>query len=130
VGRVVWAVAAFIVALGSKEASLALLAAPLLMYLSIRPVGSAVRALVATLIFGMAGAVFLAWYARQAFGSNGALMLDPLRSTADYLTRGPGRALLLLASWILQSNPFLSYFRDWMSPGRLFLAASGVVAVI
>ncbi len=132
--RLLLAVLAYLVGLGSKEVVLGMVLAPPLMFwaLSSRRPGDPAfrrRGAAATIAFGLVAAAFLAYYATGSYASNGAMMLDPLRATRDYLARMPGRSMLLLVSWVIQINPFLLYSHEQQAIAKYWLILAGIPAL-
>lgn len=70
------------------------------------------RATTATAVLAGIGLVWLALYAAGGFGSNAIVMLDPLHTPLDYLKALPGRAVLLLSTWVIPVNPFMFQFHQ------------------
>jgi hypothetical protein len=130
--RLAAAVAGYLVALGSKEVALGFVVAPPLLWWAlrgredVRRDAGRYRGLAATAAYAIVAAGFLVFYAAGSYASNGAMMLDPLRAPADYLSRAPGRAMLLLISWVIQINPFLFYFHIQQTIAKWWALAIGI----
>lgn len=117
-------------AIASKEASLPLAAAPVVLWLLHRQDRTAARrGLIASALFVVIAVGFFKFYSSSGYGSNSSMMLDPIRDPADFLVRGAGRTVLMLASWWLPANPFPTYFRETFHPARYALGAVGVVVL-
>jgi hypothetical protein len=98
----------FMIGLGAKEAVLPVAAGPIVLLLRWRDQPAARRcALVAAILWISIGLAWLAWYARNGYGSNAAAMLDPMKDTSGYIRLAPWRILLLLCTWVVVINPFL-----------------------
>ncbi|HWL92848.1 MAG TPA: glycosyltransferase family 87 protein, partial [Phycisphaerae bacterium] len=129
---------AFAISLGTKEATLAMVFAPLLLAYGrgtqrkqpppyAAAPGSGKRAIVLSLIWTGVGLAWLAFYARGGYGSNAAVMLEPMRDPMRYLAALPGRALTLLVSLLIPINPFLFYLRSSYGIGLYGFLAIGLL---
>lgn len=116
--------ACFVLALGTKESCLLMIAAPILFVFFCRgtePESRRERLLRAATLSGawaLVGATWLYHYLKSGYGSNALLMLNPGSEPLVYLAEFPIRAMALLTSMALPINPFLFYLfesgRQWM----------------
>jgi len=117
--RAAAATAIFTLALGAKESALPAAIWPLCVYLVARErPGAGRRAAVLTAVLAIPAIAMLALYIRGGYGSNTVLILDPIRAPGEYLAALPGRALLMLCTFVEPFNPFLCYLRP---RGRIWL---------
>jgi hypothetical protein len=114
-GLLVLGLAAFILGLSAKESVVPAAVLPLCFGRVFRgQAGAMRRALTATAACTAAGLAWLAYYGLHGYGSNALPILDPLRAPLEYLAALPGRAILLLSTWVIPLNPFLFLLhRDW-----------------
>jgi hypothetical protein len=117
-------------ALGVKESALPVAMAPLLIGFILRQEGAPRRARIGSFVLLVIGLAWLAVYARGGYGSNCAIMLDPLRAPAQYLSQLPVRAAVLLSTWLVPINPFLVYLRAFGRPWVWAFAGVGVIAAL
>lgn len=90
------------------------------------------RAALLLAALGAMSAALVVFYGRARYGSNGSMLLDPIGHPLEYLSRMPGRALLLLGSWLAPVNPQWFDLYTWMWPlAAAFMvgAAIGLIAV-
>ena len=108
-------VLSFAVGLGSKEAALPTCVLPLAMLPLIFKKEAAERkvflkrTVIATAPLLAVALGFVAYYAQHHYGSNGLIMINPLRDPLKYLQLMPLYSLMLLSGWILQTNPIYTY---------------------
>lgn len=128
--RVIVGLLLFVGSLFSKEAALPAAVLPLCFCIVFRDrAGAMRRALITGGVYLAAGIVWLGFYAIRGYGSNALLMLDPLHAPLEYLSALPGRAIVLLSSWIIPFNPFLFWFNhDWHAGAYLY-GTIGVVSL-
>ncbi|MFH1419515.1 MAG: hypothetical protein ABII12_14665 [Planctomycetota bacterium] len=131
-GRLVLAAMLFVPALFSKEAALPAAVMPLCFWVSARrQPGVNRRAMVCTGMLVLCGLLWLAYYSRGGYGSNAALILDPLRAPLDYLATAPWRAVLLLSTWIIPASPFVFRLHPgWLSGLYVYGAIGGAILVL
>ncbi len=102
----------YALALGSKEACLALAVIPVFFLLKPGDMRFSIRR-----IFGLSailttiGLVWLGFYVGMGYGSNSVVMLNPISAPLDYLSAAPGRIVLLLSSLMIPVSPFILYLR-------------------
>lgn len=125
-------VALFGLGLGAKEATLPVVASAVCFWLAFRGrQGVALRAVVCGSLMAAVALAWLGHYASHGYGSNALPMLDPLRAPAEYLLALPGRAILLLTTWVIPVNPFMFLLhRDWGWLRYVHGAAGGAILVI
>ena len=112
----------------SKEAVLPVAALPLCLWIVFRGVpGAGRRTAISTTCFVFLALTWLAYYVVGGFGSNALMMQDPLHTPWEYLAALPGRAVLLLSTWLIPVNPFLFRFHHGWSA---YLTVYGVVGAI
>jgi len=133
-GRVVGLGAAtvlFVLALCAKEAALGAAALPLCLWPAFRSrFGAGRRTLICGGLLGTVALVWLAYYAANGYGSNALPMLEPLRSPGEYLHALPGRAVVLLSSWLIPVNPFLFLLHHEWGGLLYFYGAVGGLALV
>jgi hypothetical protein len=120
----------------SKEAVLPLVILPLcfLFVFRGRP-RVARRTVAATAALAACGLAWLVYYASSGSGSNALPMLDPIHAPRQYLAALPGRAIILLSTWIIPINPFLlqlhhewgRYLPEYGAVGGCFLLLLAVM---
>lgn len=88
------------------------------------------RAISASVILTSIGLVWLYFYSQGNYGSNTAVMLDPIQRTGEYLLGLPGRSLILLTALAVPINPFIFYFRPYGVVGLYLFCALGVVLIL
>lgn len=111
-GRAALSAACYAMALGSKEACLALAAIPLSFW--IMPEESRFskqRILALSALLTSLGLIWLGSYVVHDYGSNSVVMLNPVSDPLEYLSALPGRLLLLLSSLMIPVSPFIFYLR-------------------
>ncbi len=130
VWRVLVGVALYAVGLCTKEVVLPAAVLPLCFGLAIggRP-GSWRRTFVSVGALAVVGAVWFGCYVSGGYGSNAVLMQDPVHMPLDYLAALPGRAVLLLSTWLIPVNPFLFRFHPEWSGALPVYAAVGAAAL-
>jgi hypothetical protein len=129
-----WRVGAGVILFGAslfaKEAALPAAVLPMCFAVVMRDRRAAVRrALGMSGLYSAVGIAWLAYYASQGYGSNALLMMDPLHAPLDYLSALPGRAIVLLSSWVIPFNPFLFWFHHDWHVGAYVYGGIGVVAL-
>ncbi len=131
-GGLAMGAALFGLALCAKEAALPALGAVACLWLTFRRrPGSNRRAVIAGALMAVVAAAWLGYYTTHGYGSNALPMLDPLRAPAEYLRALPGRALLLLSTWIIPVNPFIFLLHhDWDWALDIYGAVGGVLLVL
>src|SRR5207248_3280846 len=72
------------------------------------------RGLIATAPLLIMSLALIGYYGVAHFGSNGAMILDPLGHPGEFLLRMPMRAVMLLASWLLPVNPQWFDMTEWL----------------
>jgi hypothetical protein len=129
--RLAVALCLFSLALCAKEAVLAVTALPFCLWPTFkdRP-GVGRRTVVSGGLMIAVAVIWLAYYATSGYGSNALPMLDPLRSPGEYLRALPGRAVLLLSTWVIPVNPFIFLLHQGWSRYLYIYGAVGVVAMI
>lgn len=88
------------------------------------------RSLLATVLMVCMSLALIAYHGTHGYGSNAAMLLDPIGAPLDYLRRMPVRALLLLACWIAPINPQWFDLYDWMRPFEIAYLVVGLAAVV
>ncbi len=116
-GRLAGSLAGLGLALASKESSLALAAAPLVLAFALREKAPdegrrPARMALATFLFVALAGTVAAYIAHHRYGSDAGVVLDPLGAPAEYLRVAPLRALLLVASWLTQFNPLYALLKE------------------
>ncbi len=111
--RLALGVALYGLGLLSKEAVLPVAVLPACFWLlSSRATGTWRRAVISVGSCTAVGLFWLRLYVAGQYGSNALMMLDPFGTPGDYLAALPGRAILLLSTWIIPVNPFLFQFHQ------------------
>jgi len=130
-GFLLVAAAAYALGLGCKEAVLPCAVLPLIIALAIRDHRPDWRrAGLATGLLTAIGAVWLWTYMRGGYGADTAVMLDPLRAPAEYLSAFPGRALLLLSTALIPITPFVFYFEAAWKPLLVVYGVLGALGLV
>ncbi len=131
VGRLLLAVLLVVPALFSKEAALPAAVMQLCFWLSDRrKLGVSRRAMICAGTLAACGLLWLAYYSHGGYGSNSALMLDPLHAPMDYLMTAPGRMVLLLSTWIIPVSPFVFRLHPGWLVGLYVYGAVGSMALV
>jgi hypothetical protein len=114
-GKLLAGAVLFAVGLLAKEAVLAMAVLPACLWLVFRERrGAGRRTMAALALLGVCGVAWLVYYASSGSGSNALPMLDPIHAPRQYLAALPGRAIVLLSSWVMPFNPFLFFLHhDW-----------------
>lgn len=129
--RLAAAAACYAAGLGAKEAVLPCAVLPFVLAwgAATRSTGQLRRGLIAAGLLCVIGGVYLALYIRGGFGADTALMLDPVRAPGEYLAALPGRAILLLSTWVMTLTPFFFYFDAAWRPVLYVYGAVGATVV-
>lgn len=118
------------VGLCTKEAVLPVVLVPVCLGLAFAGTpGRWRRAFVAVGAFAVVAAVWFGCYVSGGYGSNAMLMQDPIHMPLDYLAALPGRAVLLLSTWLIPVNSFLFRFHHGWSGWLSVYVVVGAVAL-
>lgn len=129
--KLLGAVVLFAVGLFSKEAVLPMAILPACFWLVFRGrAGAGRRAWSAIIALAACGLAWLTCYILSDSGSNAVLMLDPIHAPLEYLAALPGRAIVLLSTWIIPFNPFLFLLRHEWSRGLYTYGAVGACCLL
>jgi len=120
-------------ALTSKEASVPVAMLPIGYYLVRRASAAAaerrpllLRSAAAAGLYLAMALVLIVYHGSHGYGSNGELLLNPLREPGEYLRRMPGHMLMLLIGWLVPVNPLVTYLNGdagiWLA---LYLTVGG-----
>jgi len=116
----------YTVALGFKESVLPVAVLPLWAAWCVKDRLTIKTATIASGLLMTIGLVWLYFYSQGNYGSNTAVMLDPIHRTVEYFTSLPGRILILLSAMAIPVNPFIFYFRPYGEIGLYIFCALGV----
>jgi hypothetical protein len=121
----------FAVALGSKEAALALVAAPFIWWLVMRNdlLRPTRRAVIATGLYAPIAAAFLICHVIGGYGSNASPMLDPFGAPLDYLARAPLRILMMLGACLVPPSPAVLEMNARFAHWLLFWSVIAIAAL-
>ncbi|MFQ5500753.1 MAG: hypothetical protein ACE5EQ_00445 [Phycisphaerae bacterium] len=102
----------YALALGSKEACLALAVIPVCFLLMPGDMRFSIRRILSlSTVLTVIGLVWLGCYVGMGYGSNSVVMLNPISAPLDYISELPGRIVLLLSSLMIPVSPFIFYLR-------------------
>jgi|GEM_PF-2055217 len=124
IGLVLMAVC-YAVALGFKESVLPVALLPLWVAWCAKDRLNFRAMVVVTGLLTVMGLAWLYFYSQGNYGSNTAVMLDPIHRTGEYLASLPGRVLILLSAMAIPINPFIFYFRPYGEIGLYIFCALG-----
>lgn len=128
---------AYAAALMSKEAAVPVCVLPIgyaLVRWSATPLdqrrGLMRRAALATGVCVAMALVLVAYHSSRGFGSNGELLLNPIREPLEYLKRMPLHVALLLISVVIPVNPLVTYLNGADSIWTIVYLVLGGAALV